>query len=74
MKNQMSKKPENDQGKNRHIFIIQILILSLFIIFFLSEDALKRTNKIFQISEKENVKANARNKNILSSNEKGRNL
>ena len=35
----------------------------------LSEDALKRTNKIFQISEKENVKANAGDKNL-----KGRNL
>ena len=35
----------------------------------LSEDALKRTNKIFQIPEKENVKANAGNKNL-----KGRNL
>ena len=70
----MNKKPENAQGKNSHIFIIQIFILSLFIIFLLSEDALKRTNIIFQISEKKNVKANAGNKNLLSSNEKGRNL
>ena len=69
MKNQMNKKPENDQGQNSHTFIIQILVLSLFIIFLLSEDALKRTNKIFQIPEKENVKANAGNKNL-----KGRNL
>ena len=74
MKDKMNKKPENVQGKNIHIFIIQILILSLFIIFLVSEDALKRTNKRFQISEKENAKINIGNNNLLSSNEKGRNL